>query len=255
MVVPSSLIDSLRNAAYIAILTGAGISAESGIPTFRQAQTGLWAQYDPQELATPQAFRRNPGLVWRWYQWRRDLVARAAPNPGHLALAHMERMARRLTLITQNVDGLHQQAGSEHVVELHGNLNRNKCFSNEHAVASGEEVLAQESQEPPRCPRCHSPLRPDVVWFGESLPPAALDAAFAAAEDCDIFMTIGTSALVHPAASLPLVAIERRVLGIEINLQETPLSRRVDYVLRAAAGEYLPRLVQATWPTADTPGV
>lgn len=244
----SSLLDALREADHIAVLTGAGVSAESGIPTFRQAQTGLWAQYDPQELATPAAFRRNHGLVWRWYQWRRELVAGARPNPAHEALATMERLANHLTLITQNVDGLHRQAGSQHIIELHGSLTRNKCFLNDHAVAAGTEIPPQHPQDPPRCPQCNSLLRPDVVWFGEALPPSALESAFAAAQQSDVFLAIGTSAVVHPAASLPLAALESGAVIVEVNPAETPLSSLADYTFRQPAGELLPDLLQAAWP-------
>src|SRR5574341_154130 len=201
--IPPVLIESLRAARHVAVLTGSGISAESGVPTFRDAQTGLWAKYRPEELATPEAFRRNPRLVWEWYEWRRGLVAKAAPNPGHLALAELERRVPRLTLVTQNVDGLHQQAGSRGVIELHGNLQRTKCFEENVVV----EAWPITGAAPPRCPRCGGLLRPDVVWFGEALPQPALAAAVEAAQACDLFFAIGTSALVQPAASLPFEAI------------------------------------------------
>lgn len=248
---PPELIAALRDASHLAVLTGAGVSAESGIPTFRQAQTGLWAQYDPQELATPQAFRRNPGLVWRWYTWRKELVSGAQPNAAHLALARLQFVAPRLSLITQNVDDLHGQAGSRHLIELHGNLMRNKCYAHGHPVGDGEELAATEPDQPPRCPICNSLLRPDVVWFGEELPAEALNNAFAAAEACDLFMVIGTSALVHPAASLPLVALENGAVLVELNPQQTPLSPYAHFVLRGAAGELLPPLLAAAWPHSE----
>ncbi|MCA9970885.1 MAG: NAD-dependent deacylase [Anaerolineales bacterium] len=241
--IPQNLVDALRQATAVAVLTGAGISAESGVPTFREAQTGLWAQYDPQELATPEAFRRNPKLVWEWYAWRRELVAQAAPNPGHHALAQMAYHVPRLTLITQNVDGLHQAAGSQHPIELHGNLSRIKCFDEDVVVAQ----WADTGEVPPRCPRCGGPLRPDVVWFGENLPHAAWQQAAAAARACQVFFSIGTSALVQPAASLPLDALENGALVVEINPQPTPLTHYVDLSLRGPAGEVLPALVEATW--------
>lgn len=251
---PPSLLQALRNAQHIVVLTGAGVSAESGIPTFRQAQTGLWARYDPQELATPAAFRRNPQLVWRWYQWRRQLVSSAAPNPAHRALAAMEQAANQFTLVTQNVDSLHQQAGSHNVVELHGNLTRNKCFEQGHAVVAGAEIAPDDLEDPPRCPRFHSLLRPDVVWFGEALPSQTIESAFAAAQNCDVFFAVGTSALVHPAASLPLVAMESGALIIEVNPQQTTISALVDYTFRQPAGEILPQLVLAAWPGATIAG-
>ena len=251
--IPSSLIRRLRATRRLVVLTGAGVSAESGIPTFREAQTGLWARYDPQELATAAAFRRNPRLVWNWYQWRRSLVASAAPNQGHIALARLQTLVPRLTLVTQNVDGLHQDAGSEHIVELHGNLRRNKCFRNHHPVPPGEEIAAEDAEDPPRCPTCNSLLRPDVVWFGESLPEDAVATAFSAAQACELFLAIGTSAIVHPAASLPFIAREAGAIIIEINLNETALTPHADYALHAASGEILPRLVNDGWPAAAAP--
>src|SRR5262245_45589091 len=185
------LLELLRRASRVAALTGAGISAASGIPTFRDAQTGLWARFRPEELATPAAFRRDPQLVWDWYEWRRGLVARAAPNAGHRALARLQARLPAFVLITQNVDGLHQRAGSRTVIELHGNIARNKCFAEDLVVDQWDP-----SARPPRCPRCGASLRPDVVWFGEALPAQALAAAEAAAQDCEVFFSIGTSALV-----------------------------------------------------------
>ena len=237
------LLNAVRTAQHVAVLTGAGISAESGVPTFREAQTGLWAQYDPQELATPQAFHRNPKLVWEWYAWRRELVANAAPNAGHLALVELESKVPQFTLITQNVDGLHARAGSQNVIELHGNIMRTKCFDNGRFVQSWPET----EDVPPRCPHCGGMLRPDVVWFGESLPVDALETAVAAAQSCDIFLSIGTSSFVQPAASLPIEAIQAGAITVEINPQTTPLTSHVDYALTGAAGSTLPALVAAAF--------
>lgn len=240
---PNKLIQALKNANHVAVLTGAGISAESGVPTFREAQTGLWAQYDPQELATPQAFYRNPKLVWEWYAWRRELVAKAEPNPGHLALAELETLVPQFTLITQNVDGLHQRAGSQNVIELHGNIMRTKCFDNGRLVTS----WPQTNEVPPRCPHCGGLLRPDVVWFGENLPHDALETAVTRAQNCDIFFSIGTSALVQPAASLPLEAIQAGTITVEINPQPTPLTPYATFALTGNAGSLLPTLIKTAF--------
>lgn len=233
----SQLVEALRTAGCIVALTGSGISAESGVPTFRDAQTGLWARYDPQELATPEAFARNPRLVWDWYEWRRGLVGTAEPNPGHRALVEIENRAPEFTLITQNVDGLHQTAGSQAVIELHGNIGRTKC--------SEEGVIIEEygDARPPRCPRCGAFLRPDVVWFGEMLPVGALEEASEAARRCDLFLSIGTSSLVYPAAGLPYEALENGATVVEINPSETPLTSHVHFALRGRAGEVLPELL------------
>jgi NAD-dependent deacetylase len=242
--IPNGLIAALRGARHVTALTGAGISAESGVPTFRDAQTGLWVKYRAEDLATPEAFQRNPQLVWEWYAWRRELIARAAPNPGHQALVEMETRLRKFTLITQNVDGLHQRAGSTAVIELHGNITRTKCFQEGTVVGS----WAETDQAPPRCPHCGGPLRPDVVWFGESLPSDVLWAAMEAARACDLFFSIGTSALVQPAALLPLEALQHSATVVEVNPDVTPLSAHVTYAVHGPAGQVLPAVVRATWP-------
>ena len=236
----------LRAARHIAVLTGAGVSAESGIPTFRDAQVGLWAQYRPEDLATPEAFERNPKLVWDWYAWRQELVRRSQPNPGHYALAEMQQRVPELSLITQNVDGLHQLAGSGGVIELHGNIIRTKC-SRENIVI---DQWADTGETPPRCPRCEAYLRPDVVWFGELLPAAALEAAAQAASTSDVFFSIGTSSLVEPAASLARIALRRGAAVVEINATTTPLTSSATFALQGASGEILPALVKAAWPSA-----
>lgn len=237
---PAGLLEAIRQAQRVVVLTGAGISAESGVPTFRQAQTGLWAQYDPQQLATPEAFRHDPKLVWEWYSWRRELVRQAKPNAGHLALVELARRVPHLTLVTQNIDNLHQQAGSPAVIELHGNIYRTKCFDEGVLVESWPPT----EQAPPPCPHCGGWLRPDVVWFGESLSAAALQSAMAAAEACDLFFSIGTSALVQPAASLPLMARQAGATVVEINPEETPLTAYTTYSLRGPAGVVLLALLQ-----------
>ncbi len=206
----------------------------------------MWQKYNPQELATPQAFQQNPRLVWEWYTWRRELVAKAQPNPGHLALVEMERRFPQFTLITQNVDGMHQRAGSTNVIELHGNLNRNKRFDDHVIVETWDET----GDIPPRCPQTGSLLRPDVVWFGEMLPEEALDRATTIARNCDVFFSIGTSGLVQPAASLPYMAMQAGAMLVVINL-DTPLySSPQTYYLKGASGIILPALVQAVWPNS-----
>lgn len=246
---PATLLHRLRHARHIAVLTGAGISAESGIPTFRDAQTGLWAKYDPLELATPQAFQRNPRLVWDWYAWRRQLVAHAQPNAGHQALVAMQRLVPQFTLITQNVDGLHQQAGNTDVIELHGNIRRIKRADDGVIVTAWTETEG----EPVRCPQTGSLLRPDVVWFGEMLPPDALDAARVAARTCDVFFSIGTSGLVEPAASLPRLALHVGATLVVVNPEATLTPRNNVYLLQGAAGVILPQLVAAVWGGGVTP--
>lgn len=244
--IPTELVSRLRAARRVAVLTGAGISAESGVPTFREAQTGLWAQYNPEELATPDAFRRNPKLVWEWYAWRQARVRQAEPNTGHRALVDMERRFAEFTLITQNVDGLHRRAGNQHLLELHGNLFRTKCFSEERPVESWPD----SGEIPPRCPHCGNVLRPDVVWFGESLPVTTLHAAEHAAATAEVFFSIGTSALVYPAAELPFSALAAGATVVEINPHPTPLSAHVSYSLNGAAGVILPALVARVWEPA-----
>lgn len=238
--IPAALLEALRRAQRVTVLTGAGVSAESGVPTFRDAQTGLWARYSPEELATPEAFARHPRLVWEWYAWRRQLVAQARPNPAHLALARMARHFAAFALITQNVDSLHQRAGNHDVIELHGNIARIKC-----SRGCGVATAFDETATPPPCPRCGAPLRPDVVWFGELLPPEALARAEEAARSCDVFFSIGTSTLVYPAAELPFSARRAGATVIEVNPDETPLSSHADFVLRGPAGRVLPALLQA----------
>lgn len=234
------LLRRLAGAQRVVALTGAGISAESGVPTFRDAQTGLWARYSAEELATPEAFLERPRLVWDWYAWRRNLVRRAEPNPGHAALVRLQALFPHFTLVTQNVDGLHARAGSHDVVELHGNLETTLCWDEGTVVTD----FSDDGQAAPRCPRCGGLLRPGVVWFGESLPKAALERAERAAASCDAFLSIGTSSLVHPAASLPVVAQRRGALLLELNPSPTPLTPLVDAALPGPAGQVLPELVR-----------
>jgi NAD-dependent deacetylase len=236
--IPRDLVRTLRDAERVTVLTGSGVSAESGVPTFREAQTGLWERFDPQQLATPEAFDNDPRLVWEWYAWRRSLVSEAEPNPGHRALAELEARVREFTLVTQNVDGLHQKSGSRGVIELYGNILRSKC-SWEGVIVEPED---HDESVPPLCPGCGAYLRPDVVWFGEMLSVEAMEAASEAATRCDVFLSVGTSSLVYPAAALPFEALENGALVVEVNPGETPLSRHADHVLRGRAGEVLPEL-------------
>jgi len=237
--------EHLRHARRVTVLTGAGVSAESGVPTFRDALTGLWAQYRAEELATPEAFARNPGLVWDWYRMRRELVAGIQPNPGHRALRALEERVPDFVLITQNVDGLHRRAGSSRVIELHGSLERARCSRESTIFESWEET----GEAPPRCRACGAPLRPDVVWFGELLPPEALRAAERAARNCDLFLSIGTSNLVEPAASLPWRAAAGGAEVVVINLtMEGQRTGPGIHHLIGPAGQVLPALLQAAWP-------
>jgi NAD-dependent deacetylase len=238
---PNSLQNALRDSRHTVILTGAGVSAESGIPTFRDPVDGLWARYRPEDLASPEAFERDPDLVWQWYQWRREFIGRARPNAGHLAIAALERLLPRLTLITQNVDGLHQQAGSIVVHEFHGNIHRNRCSAEQRIV----EIDTEGTDKPPRCPDCGARIRPDVVWFGEAIPVPVALAAAAALRDCDLFFAVGTSAIVHPAVGLIDGARDAGAEVVEINIEQTPVSDRMDYVLQGSAGTILPQVVAA----------
>ncbi|MGD8598743.1 MAG: NAD-dependent deacylase [Anaerolineae bacterium] len=238
----------LHQARSLAVLTGAGISAESGVPTFR-GEGGLWRNYRAEDLATPGAFRRDPELVWEWYDWRRGLIGACQPNPAHDVLTEMEAHLDDFTLITQNVDGLHRLAGSRNVVELHGNIWGLRCTHG--CQAHWQDRTVPLAKIPPHCPHCGALARPDVVWFGESLPTNALDAAYAAAQRCDVMLVVGTSAVVHPAASLPVVALQRGAHVIEINPQPTPLSEAVDTSIHQPAATALPRW-WSNWQAASS---
>jgi NAD-dependent deacetylase len=228
----------LASARSIVVLTGAGISAESGVPTFR-GPGGLWREYRAEDLATPEAFSNDPRLVWEWYDWRRQKISPAKPNLGHYALVTLEKRAPDLTLITQNVDGLHPVAGTRNLLEIHGNLWRTRCLSCGDVRDNRETPLARI---PPRC-SCEGLLRPDVVWFGEPLPYDLLKRAIRAVEACDLMLVVGTSGLVQPAASMADTALARGMPVVEINLDPTPLSDRATYALHGKAGEILPRLI------------
>ena len=271
MKIPAELIRLLKKAERIAVLTGAGVSAESGLQTFRPAQDGLWSQYRPEDLATPAAFARDPKLVWDWYAMRREKVTAANPNPAHYALVEIEAKVPNFTLITQNVDGYHKMAGSQNVLELHGNIQQVRCSNGcgvipesewkrviaseaKQSPATQKETAASQKHAPrsdasgvPRCPKCNAYLRPNVVWFGESLPLDALHSAADAATNCQVFFSIGTSGLVQPAATLPHSAKKYGVIIIEINLAPTPLTPHADFALQGKSGEILPQLVKEVW--------
>ncbi len=239
---PGTLLNFLRQAERVAALTGAGVSQESGLRTFRDAQTGLWAQYKPEDLASPEAFARDPKLVWDWYAMRREKVRGVEPNPGHIALAEMERRVPQFTLITQNVDGLHRKAGNRNLFELHGNIQCVRCSECGMFAETWEE-----NEDVPRCAGCGGMLRPDVVWFGEALPRSALEAAVQAARASQVFFSIGTSGLVQPAAALAFAAHNKGAVVVEVNLEPTPLTGKADFFLQGKSGEVLPELVKAAW--------
>ena len=226
--------------SFATVLTGAGISAESGVPTFR-GEDGLWKNYRAEELATPHAFAANPELVWEWYDWRRQIIAGKNPNPAHLAITDMEKLFERFLLITQNVDGLHRRAGTRKLVELHGCIFGVRCME-EGTVSENVEVPLPSI--PPRC-KCGAMLRPDVVWFGEALPERALTEALEASRSCDLMLVVGTSAVVQPAASMPLLAKQAGAFLIEVNPDLTPISPYVDISIQGRAGETLPRIAEA----------
>ncbi|MBN1313094.1 MAG: NAD-dependent deacylase [Anaerolineae bacterium] len=239
--------EAISRARLVAVSSGAGISKESGIPTFREAQTGLWARYDPEQLATPSAFSRNPDLVWAWYMFRRDLVAQSQPNPGHHALVEMEARVSKLVVLTQNVDGLHRIAGSTDVVELHGNLRRFKCSGDCRGSPTiiDLDTIEHDQEHAPACPHCGALIRPDVVWYGEMLPPGALERAFDIAKQCDVMLVVGTSGVVQPAASLPVEARHAGATVIEVNPMPSQIAPVVDIFLQGPAGQVLPLLIDA----------
>jgi NAD-dependent deacetylase len=235
---PESLLERLQDSDHVLVLTGAGMSAESGIATFRDAQTGLWAKFRAEDLATPQAFAANPARVWSWYEERRVKIRDAEPHAGHFELVELQSLVPRLSIVTQNVDALHQHSGSGNVIELHGNIMRSICHLTSRPI--DDEWLAKSNDCPPRSPWARDGLaRPDVVWFGESLPAGAMEAAMNAAVMCDFCFSIGTTSLVQPAASLPLLALENGACLVEINPQETELSLHADCCLRGSAARVL----------------
>ena len=248
MHIPDELIDSLRAARHAVVLSGAGISAESGLATFRTPQTGLWERFRPEELATPGAFRRAPALVWGWYEWRRMQVMRAEPNPAHRAVVDLRTLVPELSLVTQNVDDLHERAGSQHVIHLHGRIGQPFCEAcrQPHVLPAAipDEPENGRSLEPPSCVHCGACVRPGVVWFGESLPTLEWGKAQRAASRCDVFFCVGTSSVVQPAASLVHVALGAGAVAVQVNPNPTGLESHVTYEFPAAAGVVLPEIVR-----------
>ena len=234
--------DLLIDASRIVVLTGAGVSAESGIPTFRDALTGLWSQHRPERLATEEGFAADPSLVWRWYASRRGAVRRCEPNAAHHAITRLQSRTSTV-LVTQNVDGLHARAGTIDPVELHGNIVRAKCFAGCGWHGDADALEAADARVPPHCPDCGAHARPDVVWFGERLPAAAWTRAEEACRRADLCLVVGTSGLVHPAAGLPSLARAAGAAVVVIGPEATPLDAVADVVLRGRAGEVLPSLV------------
>jgi NAD-dependent deacetylase len=237
----------IQTCKQLTVLTGAGVSKESGVPTFRDALDGLWARFDPSQLATVHAFRNDPKLVWDFYEYRREIMRPAKPNPGHIALAELERRYPHLHIITQNVDDLHERAGSKNIIRLHGNIAANKCFYD----CKGSPTLVDVSKlkwdhesGPPPCPHCGRWVRPDVVWFGEMLPLDALRQATAILSRTDVMLVIGTSGMVSPAADMPLTAKRGGATVIEINPEATAITPLADIKLDAPSGEVLPRIVE-----------
>jgi NAD-dependent deacetylase len=229
-------LDALKGAESVVVSTGAGVSAESGVPTFR-GEEGLWKKFRAEELATFEAFQANPEIVWEWYNYRREIINKIRPNPGHYAIAQMAGLFERFQLVTQNIDDLHRVAGSEDIVELHGNIKRNKCL--ECGRISYDEKF---EQIPPLC-GCGGRIRPDVVWFGELLPAGAIERAFAVSKSCDLFFSVGTSGIVQPAASLPYTAKQHGAFVVEVNIEPTEISFIADLHLEGKSGEILPAVV------------
>lgn len=242
----------LEKARTVCVVTGAGVSAESGVPTFR-GEGGLWKSHAPEELATPGAFRRDPRLVWEWYEWRREKIRACTPNPGHEALARLSLGPKGARIVTQNVDGLHEAAGRAAAgsgdpspalpLEVHGSIFRVRCTSCTYRIPHRDPLETESLDALPHCPVCSALLRPDVVWFGESLDPQVLSEAFRIAQEAALCLVVGTSALVQPAASVPLATLQAGGTIVEVNPTDTPLTASAQVSLRGASGEVLPVLV------------
>jgi NAD-dependent deacetylase len=240
----SLLVPSTR----VVVLTGAGVSAESGVPTFR-GSGGFWGNFKVQDYATPQAFQTDPQRVWEWYNWRREEILKAGPNPGHHAIHEFEEYFTEFTLVTQNVDGLHERAGSRKILKLHGDIWETRCSVCGHSVIDAE---ARKEPLPPIC-SCGGQMRPGVVWFGEFLPKAIYEQATIKSENCDLFFAVGTSAEVYPAAALPSMAKQQGAYVTEVNIERTAAASYADEVLMGRSGEVLPGLVEHFTPTWSRP--
>jgi NAD-dependent deacetylase len=253
----------LAGAERILVLTGAGVSAESGVPTFRGPQ-GLWRSHRPEDLATPEAFRLDPRTVWEWYAWRREVVRECKPNPAHLALASLALVHPATTIVTQNVDGLHHRAAAElageegdparaYPLEVHGAIQRDRCSRCARRTPALSHVDTSAVEKLPHCRACGGMLRPDVVWFGEALDAEVLALAFSAARSADVCLVVGTSSVVYPVAALPDVALEHGASVIEINPEETPLSERATLCVRGPAGEFVPQVLERALSFSGAP--
>lgn len=245
--IPETVIQAVRQTRHLVVFTGAGVSAESGVHTFRDALTGIWARFDPMLLATPEAFLRDPALVWGWYEWRRLLLLQAQPNPAHRAIAALAARVPRLTLITQNVDDLHERGGSVDVIHLHGSIFAPRCFDCRagYKFASVPQMTQEQAQTPPVCSCCGGLVRPGVVWFGEPLPEDALQKAFAAAQSCDCLLSVGTSGVVQPAAQIPMLAARQGATVVHINPEPVAVRGENEFSLQGAAGVLLPGLLDS----------
>lgn len=236
---PQDLINTLLKANSIVFFTGAGMSAESGISTFR-GKDGIWNKLKPEELASFDAFMKNPDMVWEWYQYRRKIVKETGPNNGHIAIKEFQDLFSDVSVVTQNVDNLHNRVGSKTVYELHGNIERNYCVDCETFYNSPEVTF---SERVPKCEKCGGLIRPDIVWFGEMLPQDVFANSEKAASQCDVCFIVGTSAVVYPAAYIPITARENGAYLVEVNIEESNISNQVDCFLKGKAGEVLPELL------------
>jgi NAD-dependent deacetylase len=234
---------ALSRARSVVVFTGAGVSRESGIATFRDPEEGLWTKYDPMEMATLEGYVRDPAYVWAWYERRFGTVGAAEPNPGHRAIAELEQLVPSVVVVTQNIDGLHQRAGSSDVIELHGTMHRFACLHRAHGGYTLDDLAGQD-ERPPRCPECGDLIRPDVVWFGEALPEDELRRAQLLAGSCDAMLVVGTSAVVFPAAALPLQALEAGAVVIDVNPEPGALTPKATISLRGRGGDILPQLIE-----------